>query len=168
MLQSLLELDSAYSLIRKLSENNATNSDDMIKYYYDKLKCKMNSLDNESEEYAQILAYVKNSHGPTHSGFKLNVEEIIEIDREGEEEKFNPENLQNRSLLWHGSRRSNFVGILSKGLKIAPKEAPISGYMFGKGIYFADMVSKSANYCMVNNKDPYGYLLLCDVALGEM
>lgn len=35
-------------------------------------------------------------------------------------------------LLWHGSRVSNFVGILSQGLRIAPPEAPVSGYMFGK------------------------------------
>ena len=34
------------------------------------------------------------------------------------------------------------VGILSKGLLIAPPEAPVTGYMFGKGIYFADMVTK--------------------------
>jgi poly [ADP-ribose] polymerase len=38
---------------------------------------------------------------------------------------------------------------LSQGLRIAPPEAPVTGYMFGKGIYFADMVSKSANYCQV-------------------
>ena len=34
------------------------------------------------------------------------------------------------------------VGILSKGLLIAPPEAPVTGYMFGKGIYFADVVTK--------------------------
>lgn len=50
-------------------------------------------------------------------------------------------------LLWHGSRVSNFVGILSQGLRIAPPEAPVSGYLFGKGIYLADMAEKSINYC---------------------
>ena len=40
--------------------------------------------------------------------------------------------------------------------------------MFGKGIYFADMVSKSANYCYANPSNPYGLLLLCEVALGKM
>ncbi len=37
----------------------------------------------------------------------------------------------------------------------------------GKGVYFADMVSKSANYCFTNRKDNTGVLLLCDVALGD-
>ena len=38
--------------------------------------------------------------------------------------------------------------------------------MFGKGVYFADMSSKSANYCFANRSSPYGLLLLCEVALG--
>ena len=40
--------------------------------------------------------------------------------------------------------------------------------MFGKGIYFADMVSKSANYCFASRSNPRGLLLLCEVALGSM
>ena len=59
---------------------------------------------------------------------------------------------------------SNFLGILSQGLRIAPPEAPSTGYMFGKGVYFADLVTKSAQYS-------HGYksqlLLLCEVALGN-
>lgn len=38
--------------------------------------------------------------------------------------------------------------------------------MFGKGIYFADIVSKSANYCTKGSTDNTALLLLCDVALG--
>lgn len=43
-----------------------------------------------------------------------------------------------------------------------------TGYMFGKGIYFADMVSKSANYCHTSQGDPVGLVLLGEVALGNM
>ncbi|EYC34492.1 hypothetical protein Y032_0001g440 [Ancylostoma ceylanicum] len=39
--------------------------------------------------------------------------------------------------------------------------------MFGKGVYFADMVSKSANYCRVGQGED-GLMLLCDVALGKV
>lgn len=39
--------------------------------------------------------------------------------------------------------------------------------MFGKGIYFADIVSKSANYCTASLVNNTGLLLLCDVALGK-
>ena len=55
---------------------------------------------------------------------------------------------------------------IENGLRIAPPEAPVSGYMFGKGVYFADSSSKSANYCYANEEEPDGLLVLCDVALG--
>lgn len=35
-------------------------------------------------------------------------------------------------------------------------------------MYFADLVSKSAQYCSVNKNDPVGFLLLSEVALGDM
>ncbi|KAJ0807236.1 putative NAD(+) ADP-ribosyltransferase [Helianthus annuus] len=40
--------------------------------------------------------------------------------------------------------------------------------MFGKGVYFADMFSKSANYCCASQQSSSGVLLLCEVALGDM
>ena len=51
----------------------------------------------------------------------------------------------------------------AQGLRIAPPEAPVTGYMFGKGVYFADMVSKSANYCCTTRSNNIGLLLLCEV-----
>ena len=39
--------------------------------------------------------------------------------------------------------------------------------MFGKGCYFADMSSKSANYCFATKTNPEGLLLLCEVSLGK-
>jgi len=56
---------------------------------------------------------------------------------------------------------TNFVGILNQGCRIAPPEAPTTGYMFGKGIYFADVASKSANYCRAKRHSPEGLMVLC-------
>jgi hypothetical protein len=70
-------------------------------------------------------------------------------------------------LLWHGSRIANFVGILSQGLRIAPPEAPVSGYLFGKGIYLADMIDKSASYCRSHGSDT-ALCLLVEVAIIAM
>lgn len=63
--------------------------------------------------------------------------DIFELEREGEEKSYN-DKIGNDQLLWHGSRLSNFVGILSNGLRIAPPEAPHNGYAYGKGLYFAN------------------------------
>ena len=58
----------------------------------------------------------------------------------------------------------NLVILLNR---IAPPEAPVTGYMFGKGVYFADMVSKSANYCFASKENNIACILLCEVALGN-
>ena len=51
---------------------------------------------------------------------------IFRIEREGESQRYKPfKQLHNRQLLWHGSRTTNFAGILSQGLRIAPPEAPV-------------------------------------------
>lgn len=89
------------------------------------------------------------------------------MDREDDNKRF-LKDIGNVWLLWHGSRLTNYVGILSQGLRIAPPEAPVTGYMFGKGVYFADMVSKSANYCFTNPGNNTGLMILCEVALGDM
>lgn len=67
----------------------------------------------------------------------------------------------------HGSRATNYGGILGQGLRIAPPEAPVNGYMFDKGIYLADMSSKSANYCCPYNSGGQALLLLCEAELGN-
>uniref|UniRef100_A0A5F8AM98 Poly [ADP-ribose] polymerase n=1 Tax=Macaca mulatta TaxID=9544 RepID=A0A5F8AM98_MACMU len=113
-----------------------------------------------------ISQYLQSTHAPTHSDYTMTLLDLFEVEKEGEKEAFR-EDLHNRMLLWHGSRLSNWVGILSHGLRIAPPEAPITGYMFGKGIYFADMSSKSANYCFASHLKNIGLLLLSEVALGQ-
>jgi poly [ADP-ribose] polymerase len=62
-------------------------------------------------------------------------------------------------MLWHGSRICNYVGILNQGLRIAPPEAPSSGYLFGKGIYFADRIQKSAPYCQPSKENSTVYYI---------
>lgn len=126
-------------------------------------------MDPSGSDYKMIVTYLENSKGPTHSNYRLSVEEAFTVCREGEAERFQAKSasIGNHQLLWHGSRLTNFMGILSQGLRIAPPEAPVTGYMFGKGVYFANCVSKSANYCFTNVNNPRGIMLLCEVALGQ-
>ncbi|PIO53398.1 Poly(ADP-ribose) polymerase catalytic domain protein, partial [Teladorsagia circumcincta] len=124
-------------------------------------------VDHDSAEFERVKLYMENTHGETHTLFKLEIVDVIRIDREGEAKKFKAD-IGNRRLLWHGSGTTNYGGILSQGLRIAPPEAPVTGYMFGKGVYFADMASKSANYCRVFSDNTDGLMLLCDVALGKV
>ncbi|CAG9763321.1 unnamed protein product [Ceutorhynchus assimilis] len=163
MLNSLMEMEIAYSLMK------SSGAEHTVDAYYKQLKTDIDVLSKDSEEFKIIHEYVKNTHAATHASYELILEDVFVVKREGEERRYKPfKKLPNRKLLWHGSRTPNFAGILSQGLRIAPPEAPMTGYMFGKGIYFADMVSKSANYCCTNPSNPTGLLLLCEVALGNM
>lgn len=110
------------------------------------------------------MEYIKNSTGD-NSYYKVEIEEAYELNRKVEEKTFKKD-LGNVKLLWHGSRITNFVGIISQGLRIAPPSAPSTGYNFGKGVYFADMASKSLGYCHPVNKT--AVIMLCEVALGNM
>lgn len=151
----------------KLLAGAEKSSEHPIDAAYHSLKTELVPLDHNSDTFKMILEYIQNSHAPTHSGYTLELEDVFEVKREGEKERFTAD-MGNHRLLWHGSRITNFMGILSTGLRIAPPEAPVTGYMFGKGVYFADSVSKSANYCFANHSNNNGILLLSDVALGNM
>lgn len=165
MIESLMEMEVAYGL---LSEEDVDTEKSPIDSHYEQLRTDLAPIPHDSEEFALLKAYVKNTHGKTHTNFDLEIEDIFKVARKGEERRYKPfKKFHNRQLLWHGSRLTNYVGILSHGLKIAPPEAPVTGYMFGKGIYFADMVSKSANYCCTTPQNNTGLMLLCEVALGD-
>ncbi|XP_063775031.1 poly [ADP-ribose] polymerase 1 [Pseudophryne corroboree] len=166
MLDNLLDIEVAYSLLRGGTDDTEK---DPIDVKYEKIKTDIKVVDKDSEEANIIRQYVKNTHAETHNAYDLEVIDIFKIEREGERQRYKPfKQLNNRQLLWHGSRTTNFAGIFSQGLRIAPPEAPVTGYMFGKGIYFADMVSKSANYCHPMPGSPMGLILLGEVALGNM
>ena len=167
MLDSLMEIELAYSLLKSGQEEDKEK--DQIDVHFEKLKTKMEVLQKTSDEFETIVDYVKNTHASTHNQYELEVMNVFKIARDSEDKRYKAfSSLHNRMMLWHGSRLTNFVGILSQGLRIAPPEAPVTGYMFGKGVYFADMVSKSANYCCTSGSNPIGLMLLCEVALGNM
>ncbi|RLN95014.1 hypothetical protein BBJ28_00021310, partial [Nothophytophthora sp. Chile5] len=124
---------------------------------------------------------------------QYRISNVFEVERRGESQRFNelmaerPDlRAMQTHLLWHGTKRTNLMGILSQGLRVAPPEAPHQGYAFGKGLYFAEVASKSLDYC----DSPYAlpvmaptdgskatkkttktrevhYMLLCEVALGK-
>ncbi|XP_027363391.1 poly [ADP-ribose] polymerase 2 [Abrus precatorius] len=165
MVEALGEIEVA----TKLLNNDTEMQGDPLYTHYQRLCCELVPVEFGCEEFSMIEEYMKNTHAKTHSNYTVEIVQIFRTYREGETERFRKfASTKNRMLLWHGSRLTNWTGILSQGLRIAPPEAPVTGYMFGKGVYFADMFSKSANYCYATRTARDGVLLLCEVALGEM
>lgn len=72
-------------------------------------------LAQDGEEFKMLVEYVTNTHGATHSSYSLEVLDIFRVSRHGESKRYKPfSKLANRMLLWHGSRTTNYAGILSQ------------------------------------------------------
>ena len=140
----MLEAISDMKITTKLLDEGGDEDTSVLDQNYKKLGCTIKTLDHKGADYKLLHEYFENTKGP---GFtRVSVGDIYEIDRPSEKTTFD-KSIGNHMLLWHGSRITNFVGILSQGLRIAPPEAPVSGYLFGKGIYLADLAEKSIHYC---------------------
>ncbi|KAM1058180.1 hypothetical protein EV2_032284 [Malus domestica] len=165
MVEALGEIE----VTTKLLKDDTGMQGDPLYSSYQRLHCVLTPVGADSHEFDMITKYLHNTHAKTHSTYTVDIVQIFRTSKEGEVERFRKfSSTKNRMLLWHGSRLTNWAGILSQGLRIAPPEAPVTGYMFGKGVYFADMFSKSANYCYASNGCTSGVLLLCEVVLGDM
>lgn len=160
LLEALGDIEIAMRVLKdcKVTENPVDS-------HYRALNCELRLMDHTDPVFKVIEQYLTNTHAPTHTLYKMKLLDVFEVQRSVELQNF--VDYGNRMLLWHGSRLTNMVGILSSGLRVAPPEAPVTGYMFGKGIYFADMSSKSANYCYATRTKNIGLVLLSEVSLGR-
>ncbi|KAL5349340.1 hypothetical protein ACLOAV_005630 [Pseudogymnoascus australis] len=169
LLESLGDMKDA-ALIMKPKDRDAEQINLLDRQFQGLGMQEMTPLGPKSSEFTELKNYLLSTRGATHN-LDCKVDQIFRIEREGEKDRFENGNFAaiggDRRLLWHGSRCTNFAGILSQGLRIAPPEAPVSGYMFGKGIYLADMSSKSANYCCPYISNGHALLLLCEAELGK-
>ena len=162
LLEALNDIQIAVTVMKESADEEELN---LLDIYYNSLNCDISPLGKKDDDYKIVEKFIKNTHASLHNFFRLNIEEIFQVHRETDDKRFK-KNIGNRMLLWHGSRLTNWCGILKQGLRIAPPEAPVTGYMFGKGVYFADIVSKSAQYCRASPRQPTGLMLICEVALG--
>ncbi|VDD80054.1 unnamed protein product, partial [Mesocestoides corti] len=162
LLKALEDIEVAFSIIEM--DKNITDLHPADRNY-NNLHCDIKPIKAGAKMERIIKDYIRMTHAPTHDSYELEVLQTFELCKSGETEVF--KDYGRRWLLWHGSRMSNWMGILGRGLKIAPPEAPSTGYMFGKGVYFADCASKSANYTHVTSSNDIGIMALCEVSLGE-
>ncbi|KAI9049236.1 hypothetical protein LZ554_007083 [Drepanopeziza brunnea f. sp. 'monogermtubi'] len=169
LLDSLSDMKDAQNIMRK-EPKDAERVNALDRQFRGLGLEEMTVLKRESTEFQELKNYLVDTRGATHNA-NYHVDQIFRIERQGEKDRFDNSPFagppRDRRLLWHGSRATNFGGILSQGLRIAPPEAPASGYMFGKGIYLADMSSKSANYCFSHASNGHALLLLCEAELGD-
>eukprot|EP01134_Creolimax_fragrantissima_P000569 CFRG0569T1 len=137
-----------------------------IDYAYKALDTQIKLLPLASDEHKCLLTYIDN----TCSDSDVVVNHIYTLSRTGDADLTNV-GIDNRQLLFHGSKNTNMCGILAQGLRIAPPDAPRSGLAFGKGVYFADQFKKAFGYTSgldsTQYEQPRAFILIAEVALGE-
>ena len=91
---------------------------------------RMDPVARASAEFRALQAYARDTHGATHRHYDVDVLSAFRVERDGETQAWNAAGLEDlaggeRLLLWHGSRTTNFAGILKQGLRIAPPEGDV-------------------------------------------
>ncbi|MBA43111.1 MAG: hypothetical protein CMF62_03765 [Magnetococcales bacterium] len=146
----------------KINKKTKLNKYDAI---YSKLDTEIKPLGKKTKMYSNLSEYVMNTHCPTHN-LNLEILDIYEINRKNE--NFNTK-LHNKTLLFHGSPLCNWCSIMKNGLYLDPSKlgVRITGKMFGYGIYWANAITKSFNYCGYQFQDNIGIIAVGEVALGD-
>ena len=106
LIQNLIDIKTAHQLFNSDVKDSTFN---IIDDNYAKLKCDMSTLKQGSEEYKMVAEFLENTRGYTN----IKLLDAFKLNRNDEDKIYNPKKLGNKKLLWHGSRFSNFVGIIS-------------------------------------------------------
>ena len=173
LINNLQQVNECADLLEVMKNSKIANqlikksgSSDHIVNIYDSLKIKITVCSND-KEIKMIKNFVAFTKAPSHN-YTLEVLEIFNVSKESDDNiTLSSMNNSNHMLLVHGSRMSNFMGILSTGLRVPSSSQVNNGSILGRGIYFADVISKSFNYCNSYETNDIGFVLLCEVALGN-
>lgn len=169
-LQELLDINVSNSII-----TNNTNNLHKYDSIYNDLNCKIEILDKNTDMYRELKLYIDNTKSPVHN-YRTSVIDIYKINRGDDEILYNNycESLgeygNNKMLLFHGSNLCNWISIFKNNLYLNPASVlpnvHISGKMFGYGVYFADLHTKSVGYCGTPHNG-YILLLVAEVCVGK-
>ena len=122
MLDTLTDMEVANTIMKTTGDKkkDAETVNLLDKRYAELGMEEMTPLDHKSHEYKALSEYLVKSSGTTHD-IRYRLEDIFRIERQGETERFQKSEFAklhktDKRLLWHGSRTTNFGGILSQGL----------------------------------------------------
>ena len=163
LLEVLMDIQVAIKVLSSVEDEGLH----LVDRRYKQLDVKIESLDRNSEQWKMVEHSIHSTRASTRNIYSIEVQEVFSLDKTNEAAQF--EDCGNTKLLYHshGSRLSSLAGILSEGFRIAPPEASSTSYMFGRGVYFTDMSSRSARFCFTDSSHSVRLLLLCEVSLGN-
>ncbi|CAF1684492.1 unnamed protein product, partial [Adineta ricciae] len=166
------KLDLCQMLRDMLTVNELTNWNvkASIEAKYRSLKCHIETMSNSTSEFQNIFNFIQSS---TNRNEQIIIHNIFNVVKQTDTLNFST-TLSNQQQLFHGSKYSNFLGILSRGLampKMVIEEFGIDRTdigCLGHGIYFSNSASTSLKYTTESTiRSGRRLLCICQVALGE-
>lgn len=124
MLDTLTDMEVANTIMKASDKSKDGTSVSRLDKHFKDLKLKeLTPLEHKSTEYQELQKLLLNTSSDGH-GLRYRLQDIFRVERPGESTRFDKavKKLKDRQtfLLWHGSRTTNYGGILSQGLRIAP------------------------------------------------
>ena len=174
--QELLQL--MRDMLHVTAEGKTLGASD-IDMKYRALRAKMETIHSGSDAFDEVKRLVMRSHphgldsNDNANADLIDIKHVYAINRPAERSSFNSCRIQaNQQILFHGSRISNYVGLLSRGLMMPKMVVAMGGKrrdggLLGNGIYFGDSADTSAQYCTPGSKGTR-LMLINNVALGTV
>ena len=132
------------------------------------------SLVTDQKIIDEIDQFYRSTMKRNHECHRLRIKRVFEVSIDSMSEAFEKEGRKvgNIKRLWHGTRMGNVLSILKSGMIIpSSNERHVTGRMFGNGLYFSDISTKSLNYSYGywdgGSRDNTCMMFLCDVAMGK-
>ncbi|RUL87515.1 WGR domain-containing protein [Tautonia sociabilis] len=171
-LEAFEQKQQTLQLMKDMLQVNGEGGDilfsEQVDREYEALGSRVEWLDPGESEFKEMADYVIRSQIKSKS---IKVKNIFRVRRDAEWERFAAA-VGNERLLFHGSRISTWVGILSRGI-LLPKIVVSMGVhrtdagWLGHGIYFGDAACTSCFYTTPGRKKTR-LMAIARVALGKM
>lgn len=159
------------SLISATSSPNKKTVDIPEQKVFD---CQIHLIE-DGKEIDRIRKLYLKTRQSMHQCHHLDVKTVYSVDINTVNDAFEKDGAKMKNVweLWHGTRASNVLSILKAGLIIPPStSAHVCDRLYGDGLYFSDMSTKSLNYSYgywsnSGGKDNNCFMFLCSVAMGQ-
>lgn len=160
--------DQEFADIKARQDEAAWKADPLVNRFYRMLGCQLSPISRGSPVWSLIAesALGTQPEAIAVGSHFVCLERAFSVARPHQDRMF-PKKAPNRRLLWYGGPTGSWANILCNGIRLPQQETPFTGYNFGKGIYFSDMVSVAAALSSPGAKDgDRATVALAEVALG--
>ena len=149
-------------------EHGSVLFDSQLDQQYRALGCELTFIPHATPAYQELADYVVKSQVNSKN---VKVVNLFTLKRPAEHAAFRTE-IGNERKLFHGSKITNWVGILSRGMLMPKIVVSMGGNRtdagwLGNGMYFADAACGSAFYTTAGKKMTR-FMAVARVALGEV